>query len=355
MDMTQAKVRETFRDHPVFTEFHRGMNFGFMAKRGYYARPEILDQPRRMAAAGVNFSTLNANICQESFASRKLFLDFNFSSGEIELADMVKAFHDHGIHPVLKPCLTPLDGAWMGSVVMPDTLQIAGVSHDYAGEWFASYTDAISYYAEFAEKYGVAALMVGAECFGVEPWEEEWRRLIARIRTIYSGPLTYEFTPDSCRRHELRWVNDLDFLSYSFYPPAREIAPGTELRDTPSLSADEMTAFLAPLRERIGEVVKRFGGLPIAFTEIGVRSAHGCTARPYDFITETDYDGEEQANYMEAVFRTFGEIPQWLGLYWWKWDETQNRPHYHTDPRGDKGFTIQGKPAEKVLLKWFGK
>ena len=86
-----------------------------------------------MAAAGVNFSTLNANICQESFASRKLFLDFNFSSGEIELTEMIRAFRDHGIHPVLKPCLTPLDGAWMGSVVMPDTLQIAGVSHDYAG------------------------------------------------------------------------------------------------------------------------------------------------------------------------------------------------------------------------------
>ena len=355
MNMTKANVREQFRNHPVFTEFHRGMNFGFMAKRGYYSRPEVLDQPRRMAGIGVNFSTLNANICQETYFSRRVFLDFIFSSGELELTDMVKAFHDNGIHPVLKPCLTPLDGAWMGSVVMPDTHQISGVSHDYTREWFGSYTDAICHYAEFAEKNNIAAMMVGAECFGVEVWEEEWCRLIEKVRTIYSGPLTYEFTPSSRKTRELKWMRNLDFLSYSYYPPTRKLEEGTEFRDAPNLSVDDMVTFLASRREKICSIVKNFGNMPIAFTEIGVRSAHGCTSQPYDFLTETSYDGEDQANYMEAVFKTFSEIPQWLGLYWWKWDETQIRPQYHTDPRGDKGFTIHGKPAEKVLQKWFKK
>ena len=77
--------------------------------------------------------------------------------------------------------------------------------------------------------------------------------------------------------------------------------------------------------------------------------------QPYNFLWETYYDGEEQANYMEAMFRTFHDLPGWMGLFWWKWDETQNRPHYHTDPNGEKGFTIQGKPAEAVLKKWFNK
>ena len=49
------------------------------------------------------------------------------------------------------------------------------------------------------------------------------------------------------------------------------------------------------------------------------------------------------------------ELPEWMGFLWWKWDETQYRPHYHTDPRGDKGFTIQGKPAEEVMRKWVKK
>ncbi len=296
MDMSQANIDERFRKHPVFTEFHRGMNFGFMAKRGYYSRPEVLEQPKKMAEAGVNFSTINANICQETFYGRRVFLDFVFSSGENELADMVKAFHDNGVHPVLKLCLTPLDGTWMGSVSMPDAFQISGVSHNYTGEWFASYTDAVCFYAEFAEKNNIAALMVGAECFGVEVWEEEWSKLIEKVRSIYSGPLTYEFTPSSRKKHSLKWVRKLDFLSYSYYPPAQKLPEGTAFRDAPPRSVADMTDFLSSRRERIRSIVESFGNMPIAFTEIGVRSAHGCTSVPYDFLNDTPYDGEEQAN-----------------------------------------------------------
>ena len=58
---------------------------------------------------------------------------------------------------------------------------------------------------------------------------------------------------------------------------------------------------------------------------------------------------------MEASFQTFTQVPGWMGLFWWKWDETQNRPQYHGDPNGDRGFTIQGKPAEAVMRRWFAK
>ena len=77
--------------------------------------------------------------------------------------------------------------------------------------------------------------------------------------------------------------------------------------------------------------------------------------QPFNYQWDTPYDGEEQANYMEAVFRTFTELDGWMGLLWWKWDETQKRPHYLSDPRGDRGFTIQGKPAEDVMRRWFTK
>jgi hypothetical protein len=38
----------------------------------------------------------------------------------------------------------------------------------------------------------------------------------------------------------------------------------------------------------------------------------------------------------------------------WKWEEQQNRPHYHK-PEGDTGFTVHGKPAEAVLARWCAK
>ena len=191
--------------------------------------------------------------------------------------------------------------------------------------------------------------------------EEEYE--IEEVRNLYHGPITYEFTCDSRKAYDLKWMNSLDFLSYSYYPPA--CASNVEgplnpmsnpgAKDNPSKTVEEMMDYLESRKARIQSISQRFNNLPIAFTEYGVRSAHGCIMQPYNFLWETYYDGEEQANFMEASFRTFWGLPEWMGLFWWKWDETQNRPHYHTDPRGDMGFTIQGKPAEAVMQKWIKK
>ena len=366
LDKSKVNIPERFRDHPLFNTLHCGMNLGFMAKRGYYRSKELLAQPARMAKAGVNWTTLNANFCQEHFYSRKLFLDFNYSSGELELAEMAKALHDQGIRILFKPCLTSLDSAWMGMVSFPDGQeQIQGVKSAYWDEWFRGFTESAKYFADFAERIGIDALIVGAEYRGTEGRSDNWRKVIAEVRQIYSGPLTYEFTCDSL--HEsLDWFKDLDFLSFSTYPPAcasnREggfwLVKGAGApvpRENPEYTVDQMVEYLGPQKKISASICKRFDDKPIAFTELGGRSMHGCIINPCNFQWETYYDGEEQANYMEAIFRTFWDLPQWMGLYWWKWDETQNRPQYHTDPKGDMGFTIQGKPAEKVMREWFAK
>ena len=352
-DLSHTNIPERFRHHPLFTERHLGTNFGFMAPRGYYARPEVMKQPELMAEAGFNACTLNANVCQETFYSRRMFLDFRRSSGEIELAEIVKRLHGAGIRILLKPCLTPLDGAWMGRVDFPEGRQIEGVRSRYWEEWFESFTECSCYFAEFAERNRIEGYIAGAEYFGTEKRSEQWREVIARIREIYSGPVTYEFTPRSRKERSLDWFDAVDFLSYSYYPPASEFNGECDtFRDSPVHTLDEMTSYLSSRREKIMEISRTYGNKPIVFTEIGVRSAHGCIARPHDHKTESWYDPEEQANYMEAVFRTFTDIHCWMGFYWWKWDETQFRPHYHTDPRGDMGFTIQGKPAEQVMRRY---
>ena len=356
LDKTKVKIPERFKDHPVFNTLHCGMNFGFMAKRGYYAKKEILEHPAKMAKAGVNWTTLNANFCQEKYSSTKVFLDFNFSSGELELYEMAKVIHDNGIKILFKPCLTPLDSAWMGSVTFPDGEQIQGVKNTYWKEWFSSFAESSKYFADFAERTGLDALIIGAEYYGTEGRSEEWSKVIEEIRKIYSGPITYEFTCASRKAYTLDWFKDLDFLSYSYYPPACEKnAEPPVMRKNRHCSLDDMLEYLSSRKEKILSICERFDNKPIAFTEIGVRSAHGCIMNPCNYRAETYYDGEEQANYMEAVFRTFWDLPQWMGMYWWKWDETQIRPQYHSDPKGDLGFTIEGKPAEDVLRKWFAK
>jgi len=46
LDKNRCSIPERFRDKPLFNELHRGMNFGFMARRGYYNRPEVRKQPQ---------------------------------------------------------------------------------------------------------------------------------------------------------------------------------------------------------------------------------------------------------------------------------------------------------------------
>ncbi len=359
-------VPEKFRNHPLFNEIVVGMNYGFMAKKDYYKTEYAKQQPKLMADMGINWVTLNANFCMEHLASTRCFLDFEYSSTETELIEMAKRMHDAGIHIMLKPCMTLLDGTWMGRVNFPadcDATQVGGVKLEYWKKWFHSFTECTKYYAELAEKCGIESYLIGAEYFGTEGQTENWKKAIAAAREYYNGPISYEFIPRSITEttNDLDWFKDLDFLSFSYYPAAQPLNEGYTLthnpnvRNLPPVSLESMKKFLKPELEFVGNIMKRFDDKPILFTEIGARSSRGNTVRPADYRWPSIYDGEEQANYMEAVFQTFTQLENWLGFLWWKWDETQDRPHYLEDPAGEQGFTIQGKPAEKVFRSWQGK
>lgn len=362
IDKTRMRVSDRFKDHPLFNEMICGTNFGFLAKRGYYFREDVRRQPELMAKSGINWTTLNMNFCQDTYYSQKVYLDFAYSTGEAEILETVKRLHDNGVRVLFKPCLTSLDGAWMGNVHFPNAegmAQIEGVRVDYWDKWSKSFIEAEKYFADLAERAGIDAMMIGAEYFGTEGQDDMWQRVIEVVRDRFSQPISYEFTFASRKAYELEWFKKLDFLSYSYYPPA--CAPNMDklndgfnpgAKDNPVQSVEGMMDYLAPRRDRIRSISERFDNLPIAFTEYGVRSAHGCVMQPYNFLWDSPYDGQEQADYMEASYRTFSDLDCWMGLFWWKWDETQHRPHYHGDPNGDRGFTIQGKPAEAVMRKW---
>ena len=369
MEKTTIRIPERFKDHPIFNEKICGTNFGFMSKRGYYLRDDIKKQPELMREAGINWTTLNMNFCQERYYDQKHFLDFEFSSGEYELSETVRRLHDNGIRVLFKPCLTCLDGVQMGRISFPSpgtSSQIEGVYADYWGKWFRSFTEVIKYFADFSEQVGMDALILGAEYAGTEEQNDHWMKVIEAARQNYSNPLTYETTRGILNRYHTDWLKELDFLSISYYPgacePKSQYSNGNMdssynpfAKENPSKNADEMVDYLVNVskaQDVIRDFSRKFNNMPVAMTECGTRSAHGCIMQPFNFKWDTYYDGQEQADYMEACFRTFWDMPEWMGLFWWKWDETQDRPQYKGDPNGDKGFTVQGKPAEAVMRKW---
>ncbi len=365
----RLNVPDRFRNHPLFTQKIHGTNFGFLAKRGYYAQENQLRQPALMEKMGVNWTTVNMSFCQEAFYSRKVFLDFSYSTGEIELMEIVKRLHEHGVHVLFKPCLTPLDSSWMGSVSFPEGHQIQSVHASYWDEWFASFKEAMAYFADLASLTKMDAMLIGCEYYGTEGRSTQWREVTKLVRERFDGPISYEFTCSSRKAYPLDWLDDMDFLSYSYYPPAAApngILDGTKTGSLdqpedkrlamptllPHFTLKEIEEYLTPRAKRIQSISDRFFNKPIVFTEYGTRSSHGSIMLPYNFLWDAPYDGEEQANYMQACIDIFSKLECWMGFFWWKWDETQYRPHYHNDPAGDRGFTIQGKPAEEVFKSW---
>lgn len=328
---------------PALQAWHRGMSFGFMAKKGYFRTAEAHREVDAMAAVGVRWVALMVTIMQESFASTRIYQDYTLTVADDELISMIGRFRDRGIRVMLKPILECQDSAWRGRISFPDgDQQIQGIVTDYWGRWFDSLRACMVHYARIAEETGAEMLCLGCEMIGTEHQTDHWRQTIGAVREIYKGAVTY----NGDFRHKWKatapWFQELDLIGQSFYVPAA---------DGPGATVEQMVEKLKPAVELLRESAMAMGK-PVYFAECGCRSRAGAATQPADSKLPGAYDGQEQANYLEAVLRSFVGEPWWAGLYWWKWDEQQQRPQYR-DAAGDKGFTIAGKPAAMVMRKWY--
>ncbi len=244
-----------------------------------------------------------------------------------------------GIRTLLRPHIwlsDAQDGMWLADVRMKDDA-------DWA-RWFASYERFILHYAELAQELGVDVLSVGAELrTATTTREADWRRLIARVREVYAGRLTYAANWHG-EFDAIAFWDALDFIGIqAYFPLGDEPAPGV---------AELETAWRAHV-EQIERVARRTGK-PVLFTEVGYRSAPGATERPWEWPDHRAEPATEpglklQADAYEAMFRTFWRRDWFAGAYVWKWFPGLERGN--AAPTAE--FSPQNKPAESVLARWY--
>ena len=88
-------------------------------------------------------------------------------------------------------------------------------------------------------------------------------------------------------------------------------------------------------------------GKPIIFGECGCSSIKDGATSPSATSPTAEPNEDEQAMYMEALFRTFA------GEDWWKWDQNSaQNPDYTREQVLKTDFTIRGKKAEGVFRQW---
>lgn len=243
----------------------------------------------------------------------------------------------HGIKTLLKPHIwlrNRSDGKWLSDIAMDNEA-------DWQS-WFVHYRTFILHYAQLAEKNGIEALSVGAELHAtVKLRPNDWRKIIAEVRQVYRGQLTYcanwyqEF-------EDVKFWDELDFIGIQAYFPLSE-------KENPTI--DELKKGWQTHMEAIEKIRKQYRK-PVVFTEIGYRSTPDAAIKPWEWMRSSsnvysEAELQTQANCYEAFFQTFWNKDWFAGAYIWKW--------FPTSGRGSDPFTPQNKPAEKVMAKWYGK
>jgi hypothetical protein len=321
----------------------RGMSYGFRAGRGDYEAEAVASDAAAMQSLGIDAVALHISLAQETFASTRVFADFAVTPSDDEIRQAIRAFRARGLAVLVKPMIECQDSAWQGTINFPDqNEQIQGVRTDYWSDWFRSFGNAVTHYAQLAQSEGAEIFCVGCELVGTLSQADHWLRVIGDVRTNFHGLVTFD-TDHTALEGAVPWFTELDLLSVSYYVPAAEHA---------GASVDEMVAKLRPSVSRLRSQAEQLG-LPILFGECGCRSRAGAATLPNDYQLPGVYSGSEQADYLDSVLRSFWPENWWAGMFWWKWDERQSRPHYTTDPAGDMGFTVRGKPAEETLARWY--
>lgn len=216
---------------------------------------------------------------------------------------------------------------WAGAVSMADSAAWSA--------WFRHYTRVMVHYARLAERGGADVFSVGVE-LRQSLDRREWRRLIERVRQVFGGRITYvAHGVDDLRR--VPFWDRLDFTAVTLYPSLGDSPPDSVLRRKVGEHHAELEAAARELDRELW------------VAEVGIRSARGAQARPWESPEErrAEPDLLLQARVLDLWLEALEDGPA-TGVLVYRW---------FTDPslggRKDTDFTVQNKPAEGVLLsRW---
>jgi hypothetical protein len=235
-----------------------------------------------------------------------------------------------GLKTLVNPHIWLRDhGTWRGTIAMK--------SEEDWKLWFSQYREMILHYAGQARDENIEALSVGTELAATTQREADWRALIADVRKIFPGSLTYAANWDEAER--VGFWDALDWIGIQAYYPIAEAAgvPREQVMAAWTKRADALEALALRTGRRI------------VFTEAGYRSQRGSLVQPWVWRDGGPVDLDEQARGYEGLFEALWTRPWFGGLFVWKWFPD----HGHAGGPGDIGFTPQRKPAEEIIRKWF--
>lgn len=237
-----------------------------------------------------------------------------------------------GLKVLLKPQVWVGRNSWPGDIAMES-------EKDWE-KFFDNYYRWIRHYALMAAMYNVEALCLGVE-FSKATLQhpDEWRKIIAEIRKIYKGPITYSANWGE-EFEQLAFWDAVDYIGISCYYP---------LTKNESPSNKELIKGFEKNLSKLAKIAKK-SDKPVLLTEIGFRSINAPWLQPHDYPGEQDASEQGQDRCYKIVFGCIQDKSWCNGMFWWKWPTTFDR-----SSATDKRFIPYNKAAEKTVKKWYSK
>ena len=283
-----------------------------------------------IAAVGCDTVSLVLDTRQENVDSTHIYLDMRMTPTPDKLAELIQHAKKKGLRVILMPVVlldNPRGMDWRGVIHPTDEGKSAW--HD----WFESYTAMLTHFAWIAEQNHADVLSVGSELVSSEKEKSEWSACISKVRETFHGQLTYSANWDHYT--SIPFWKQLDLIGMNSY---------YKLGENHDVKVEEIVSRWKDIQKDLLAFQKKIGK-PILFLEIGWCSLSNAADEPWDYTQESlEADPDLQRKLYEGFFEAWYKEPGLGGFVVWEWTPG-------TPPAGDKGYTPEGKPAEKVLAK----
>jgi len=203
-------------------------------------------------------------------------------------------------------------------------------------QWFESYWQAIKPYAVMAAQDGVEQFALGTEY----EWLQEnapdalWNGLIANLRSVFPGALTYDMNWSSLQKKPPSWMHntELKMIGVSAYVSAADTPERVDPKQIFGLWKQTVKAALDNFAKALGE--------PILISEIGFRNSADTLYRSWEPTSSAPPDPEEQAAACDAALANIISDQHILGSFFWGWDDVQ-------------AFNLNGMQAATVIHSYY--
>lgn len=301
-----------------------GMTWGWTGIRGTWTG-EKADRSMELMAErlSVNWTAIALGALQDHAHSTEIKFREAPTVTDEEVLSAIHKAKELGLNVCLKPVVNCADGTWRAHINFFD-LDVP--CEPKWSDWFASYTTFILHYAKMAEDTGCEMFCVGCEMVQTDRRETEWRELIAEVRKVYSGIVTYNC--DKYQEGQIKWWDAVDVISSSGYYP--------------------IDAWEEQLN-RIEKVVSEYDK-PFFFMEAGCPSREGSQYIPNDWGLAGAPSEEVQRQFYETMF-SHTDKRDWVGGFMlWDWPA---RLYEEADASANDDYCMYGKQAEQTVRQYY--